>query len=432
MSKLVKFTLTIILVVALSFNLSANGLNLNSNGSKALAMGGAFIGLANDFSAAFWNPAGLTQLKSKTLSVFGTGIMPTGTYKFAMAGIDAQTKSGKIYPSGALGYFNPIGDNLVIGIYGYVPAGAGAQWDGGDLVNLAGANYEWESMVGAVSISPSIAYRVSDIFSLGATVNITYGMIKLKSPGAGQNEEDLHGWGFGATLGALLKPSDKFSVGLSVKLPMPITVSGTSTMSGVAYNQIKQMLGAFNMVLNAQSDAERKITWPLWAGLGFAFKPTEKLTITADVQYTNWKKLQTVAITYTDQLWSALKGHPNPLLAPLAQAFNKDFHLNWKDTVQIRVGGEYFVSDSFALRGGFYTDPSPALDATINILLPQINYNFITCGIGYKTDKIALDVGFEYGIGKDRTTPVTAVYGMPGIHGMNIMVPNVSFTIFLD
>jgi len=40
------------------FSLFANGLSLNSVGPKALAMGGAFIGQADDLSAFYWNPAG--------------------------------------------------------------------------------------------------------------------------------------------------------------------------------------------------------------------------------------------------------------------------------------------------------------------------------------------------------------------------------------
>ena len=36
----------------------------------------------------------------------------------------------------------------------------------------------------------------------------------------------------------------------------------------------------------------------MWLGGGIAIKPTNKLTITADIQYTNWKKLQTIPVTF--------------------------------------------------------------------------------------------------------------------------------------
>ena len=36
-------------------------------GIKAQSMGNAFVGLANDYSAIYWNPAGLTQLESSEI-----------------------------------------------------------------------------------------------------------------------------------------------------------------------------------------------------------------------------------------------------------------------------------------------------------------------------------------------------------------------------
>ena len=48
-----------------------NGLNLNSLGSRALSMGGAFVGLADDFSAIFWNPAGAAAIRARCLGFYG-------------------------------------------------------------------------------------------------------------------------------------------------------------------------------------------------------------------------------------------------------------------------------------------------------------------------------------------------------------------------
>ncbi|MBU0567282.1 hypothetical protein KJ693_09645 [bacterium] len=43
-------------------------------GARALGMGGAFVGLADDASALYWNPAGTSQLNQKEL--FFAYIMP--------------------------------------------------------------------------------------------------------------------------------------------------------------------------------------------------------------------------------------------------------------------------------------------------------------------------------------------------------------------
>jgi long-chain fatty acid transport protein len=333
------------------------------------------------------------------------------TYKFDLVGVDAATES-KVYPSGLLGYFKPVSDKLVWGISLYVPTGIGATWDGNELANLTGGlPFEWESFLGVATLSPVVAYKVSDTFSLGATLNFNYGMMKLKKPGVGQYTEDTSGIGFGATIGALFKPSDKFSLGLTFRTPSKVKLSGDAEMAA--------------FLLSATSEAEREATMPLWVAAGIAVKPMDKLTITVDAHYTNWDKMDAINITYTDPIWQVAKA--DPFLGP---AFDNDLDLKWEDKIQYRVGLEYRVSDCFALRAGYYSDPSPSPAETLNILAPQLTYDVVTFGVGFKKEKIIVDACLEYAMGKDRDVPL--VGGLfPGTHGMNILVPNISVTFIL-
>jgi len=52
---------------ALSGNYAGEFLQIGG-GARALGMGGAFIALANDATAGYWNPAGLSQIKKRALS----------------------------------------------------------------------------------------------------------------------------------------------------------------------------------------------------------------------------------------------------------------------------------------------------------------------------------------------------------------------------
>src|SRR6516162_10556360 len=45
--------------------------NLANPGARSMGMGGAFLGLADDATAAYTNPAGLTQLVTPELSIEG-------------------------------------------------------------------------------------------------------------------------------------------------------------------------------------------------------------------------------------------------------------------------------------------------------------------------------------------------------------------------
>jgi long-chain fatty acid transport protein len=229
---------------------------------------------------------------------------------------------------------------------------------------------------------------------------------------AEQYSEDSTAVGFGATVGVLFRPSDKLGIGLTLRMPTKIKFKGT------AENGLAPIL----LHAAAESDIEREATWPMWIGAGISFKPIDKLIINADLQYTNWKKVQKIEATYTDSAWQAS-------FAPGAT-----LELRWKDKIQYRFGLEYKLSEKFALRGGYYYDPVVGPDETLSILLPQFTYNVITIGLGYRTEKISLDLTMEYLMGQERTiNPATFTNpatdpGMPGVHGMNILVPNIALT----
>jgi long-chain fatty acid transport protein len=397
-------------MIGLSAGLCANGFNLNSNGAKSVSMGGAFVGLADDFSAVFWNPAGLIQMKETTLSFFVSDIIPSASYQLTYPGvftIDTDAKAAH-YFTGSIGFFKPLSEKVVVGIYAYVPSGTGIEWEGADLAPLTnGAAYNWKTYVGIISVSPAIAFKLSDQLSLGATLNINYGLSKLHKPGVGQYEEDLNAVALGATVGMLFKPSEKFSFGLTFRTPFKANLKGDAVMTGAP------LLG-----LPGTDEATRQITFPMWAAAGIALKPTDKLTFTADVQYTNWKEMDVLPMEYTNPGWKLFFERP------------ADLELFWKDTFQLRFGMEYKTSEKLALRAGYYYDPNPSPKRSQIILLPEHTYNWITFGLGYSSGSMTFDIGIEYGLGKDVEIGLTELGpddpGMPGIQKLNLFVPTIS------
>jgi long-chain fatty acid transport protein len=401
------FKLVVILglMVGLCGSLYPNGFNLNSNGSKAIAMGGAFIGLADDYSAVFWNPAGLTQMKQTTLSFFGSDIIPKASYQYSIIDVDAKTKN---YFSGSVGFFKPLSEKVVVGLYAYVPSGLGIEWEGSDLAPLVdGVAYEWKTYVGIITVSPVIAFKVSDKFSLGAAFNINYGFADLNRPGLGQYSEETNAVALGATLGLMVKPSEKFSFGVTFRTPLKFKLKGDATMTGAPLYGLPET-----------DDAVRDITFPLWLGAGIAIKPTDKLTITADAQYTNWKVMDTLPMEFSNPGWKMYFENMSHL------------QLDWKDCVQLRLGLEYKTSRKFAVRAGYYYDPNPSPKHTRTLLLPEMTFNFFTFGIGYNSERVTIDLGFEYGFGKEWIISPEDLGpndpGMPGIHNVDIPVPNIA------
>jgi long-chain fatty acid transport protein len=426
-----------------------NGLNLNSLGARALAMGGAYIGLANDLSAIYWNPAGLAFFKSKTFGFYGSDIIPSGTYSLTLPTpiasalgvsptvVDARTTT-KHYLSGMFAYVHPISDRLVAAFGIYQPAGLGAAWDSADLAFISNGrqDIEWSSKVGLITFAPTLAYRASDKLSFGAQLNVNYGIFNVStysgsaaipippySIDLGQYTEHETGWSVGATLSALFKPSEKLSLGLAVRTPTKTRFSGEAEMTALS------LLG-----FSSTSDVEREIRWPLWVGAGLAVKPIPKLTVTADLQYTDWQVIDVIPAEYTDPIWVQL----------MTAAGKTEMPMHWESRLQIRFGAEYALNETLALRAGYYNDPAPAPDRTMNILLPNYDFNVFTLGVGYSLGALQLDFGLEYLLGASREISVLKTFtnpaipnpaydpdyadAMPGKYGMKILAPAVMIT----
>jgi long-chain fatty acid transport protein len=429
MKKIVRLSLTLALAAVLTTGLFANGLNLNGFGARSAAMGGAFVGLANDYTAVYWNPAGLALLKQPTFGLTGDILIPKATY--TLGAYEMSTKS-KMYPAGLLGFFTPIGENIVVGVGAYTLSGLGAAWENTGLEAALVSPYppsaftppltpsKWESFIGSITLAPSIAVKLSDMLYLGATFNINYGFFKTDQwgtyvalsptappPGAvaapllvnlGQQTLNVKGWGFGATFGLLIKPADWISFGATYRTQSKMNLSGTTEIENIG------LLG-----MESESNTKMSVVSPMWLAGGVAVKPMDKLTLTFDAQYTNWSKLQEIAVEFEDPYWAAGMGEDAALL------------LNWANKTQLRFGAEYDLG-TFAIRGGYYHDPAPAPDATLNILVPSFTYDSITGGFGFKSGGLKVDLALEYLMGKDRAIAPSGD-NLPGLYQMNILVP---------
>ncbi len=358
--------------------------------------------------------------------------MPKVTYRLTSAipevlNIDAQTKVSH-YLGFLAGYYKRVSPKVVIGLGLGTPSAQGTMWNGADFTSLTnGTVYDWSSRIYVFSFSPMVAVKLSEAISVGAAINVEHSTFTLKMPAGtssfppqidvypgagladlGQYEENMNGWGFGATFGILVKPVDKLSIGLTVRTPSTIAFEGAASMSNM-----------ITFGLPGSSDLRRKITWPLWIAGGISFRPVERLLLSADVHWTQWSKLEAIRTTFLDAVWadlSALEGRDVRVL-------------DWRDATQIRVGAEYILNDSTAVRAGYTNDPAPGPDSTLNVFLPSHTFHALSVGIGKTIGGLQLDFGLEYLAGNTRHLESLWMgyeSGMPGTFGMNIVVPTAS------
>ncbi len=182
MKRIAVTSLALILVlsaVALADGIGAFSAFKNGIGARALAMGGAFVAVANDATAMLWNPAGLAQLEDTRLSAMSTDLYGLGiTHQFV----------------GAVTTFA----NLGIGL-GWERASVDGQIvdDEGEL----GGTFTWVEQ----SIIGSLATNVLDVAMAGANVKYF-----LADNGLGDAAA-----GFGFDLGLLVSLGDMFVIGVN-------------------------------------------------------------------------------------------------------------------------------------------------------------------------------------------------------------------------
>ena len=415
----------VLVVIVLSFPVlvGANGLNLNGLGSRALSMGGAFVAVADDFSSLFWNPAGAAGFTKTLAGIQVFDLIPSGTYRYGTPPaylVDAKTIPAHVF-GGLLTFYKPVSSRIVVGFGISTPSGMGGEWYPEDFSLFSdGILYKWSTRIGVVSFSPLVAVKLSDVVSIGATVNLNYGKTGMATVGGytqlpdgpefpvdlGQYDESMDGWAVGATFGVLVTPGEMFRFGLTVKTPYTLKFQGRTSTS------LLPLYGHPGI-----SNAERAFTWPLVIDGGAAVKPWSRLLVTAGVQWSQWSSMDRNVTVYEDpyqaELW-ANEGYDDILLA-------------WEDKVQIRFGAEYTLSRALTLRAGYCYDPAPSPITTINILLPSFTYDTFTVGVGYTMSDLRIDASLEYMDGKERIAEYSGTND-PGIYGMRMVIPSVSIS----
>ena len=224
-------------------------------------------------------------------------------------------------------------------------------------------------------------------------------------------ELNLKGTGsaYGFNFGLLFELSKKLSVGLSGQYYTDLKLSGdlaqTLIMAGdaqkiAAFQNIPDAVFADNddptgtqnkdelmAMFSGQNFAEETtakadLPLPMTIGGGIAYKASPKLTLTADVSWTNWAAWDNILIKPEGDDDITMKE-------------------DWSSTIEAGAGMEFLAVDNeasqFFVRAGFYTTASPSPNTTISptILDPNRRY-VIAGGIGLNLGKVAFNLAGEY------------------------------------
>ncbi len=447
MKKLYVFSITIMLSVALiSVEVMATGVSLTGIGSRATVFGGAFRGIANDWSAGYWNPAGLVQIQKMQIGGSFEFIAPTANYNPSLlhgqpyGTLLPGAKNGEdqtfFVPSG--GFVYNMGD-LAVGFSVFAPFGLGTKWN---LFNTTSYNAsypktEFNNNLKIMDFHPTIAYKVSDKLSVGAGLSIIYADIRIQQPnltqipylsnpllaglsrmvlanGGSFNATNSYimtdvnlkgtGWGFGGNIGLMYKATENLQLGISARYYLDTELSGS--FMGTTYFANDPVNNAVNQAVITQAVQGGLLDQGTALQLGALFSGASAKTIDDNsakatlplpmnigfgLSYTGVENLLlSMDIDFTQwSAWDAIK-------IDLSDGTKNELVENWNNVIRVAFGLEYTM-DKLQLRGGFYTENPAAVKGTFSPTIPDVGHrNVIIAGLGYNMGNIHLHLSGEY------------------------------------
>lgn len=392
MGKKISFAfLSVLVSIVLASSAFAAGFALYEASARGNALGGAMVGRADDPSALYFNPAGITQLPGTQVLLGATMLGP----KMDM------TTTGTLIPPSATVNKTSLEENYFLPPHAYLTYGINDRWSIGlGIFSRFGLGVEWpqswpgrfnsyNSSVVTSEANPNVAYKVTDNFSLSAGVSMMYFKVKLqqKIPGAtlpapltAANEIDqkLSGdsYGYGFNFGVHYKPSDVVSLGVAYRSQVKQDVSGTLEYNGQTPIQTAGGFPAF-------TNGSVTITLPDQWFMGVTIRPFKPMSVEVGGIFTRWS-------TYNELRLETE--------APVAIAPTKVFvkPKNWKDAWRFHVGAEFNVTDWLDLRLSYIFDQTPVPDETIGYELPDSNRMVFGVGLGFHANNWTVDLSYNY------------------------------------
>ncbi len=411
------------------------------SGARAAGMADAFVAVADDATAASWNPAGLVQLERPEISI-------VGSYNGIIEGFSANWHDevdswhhdnnfdlnflSVTYPLPVLLF----GRNASVGLYYQQKYDFSRKFklkynlpivQAGDTTVLNQFDkMDFEQEGSLSTITPAFAMEVTKRLSLGLSVNFwrstplsengwtqtirgrsfvqygtTFSLTQVK-----KEEEYSDFSGENLTLGILWNVTDKWNIGARYDSEF----SGTADYS-IRANETRDDLSAGSTgsrlgVSPRLNKEQREVHFPATFAFGVAYRPNDRLTWSCDVTSTDWNDFY-------------YRGGSNNRIS-LVNAGNFDavwYPPRFERTYTVRLGAEYvFIPDQpeekldrlWTVRGGLFYDQEPATREPDNFWGATMGVGLLLKG------RVNIDVAYQLRYGHD----VNADF-IRGIEGFN-------------
>lgn len=385
----------------------ASGFQLKENSVKGL--GAAFAGSGvneGDASVVVNNPASMTRFEGTTVQA-DLSVVDLN-YEFRGSGTDVLGNpltgsnggnAGDVTPIPAFSVIHKLDNGLALGAMVSVPFGLKTEYDPG----WQGRYFADTSDVQVVNLTLSAAVDVSDRISVGigavyskADVTLSkavdFGTLLFANPVTrplpfaipqardGQANVEGSDTGFGWLAGITVRPTDRFTLGLSYQSEIDYDLRGD-----VQWQVPADVRGFFdnaglpNSALFRDGGASAQLTTPSTLAVVARYDFTDRFAMMANWTETGWSSLREVRIVFD---------RPDP---DSVEPFE------WQDTTFMSIGAEYKLNDAWTLRGGIAQDETPTSIEHRTPRLPDDDRRWYSIGATWAvSDRMDVDFAYTY------------------------------------
>ena len=409
----------VLLLVSWSDSLYASGFENTGLGTTARGMGGAFRAIADDWSAAYYNPAGYAFIVdnqfggSLGLIHFRNEITPRyvavddfgNEYGWGIANGQTIYNFHRVLNNPSAGFvvrLPMMGGETVFGLSAFQPFDQSLRWrtyapdasfmrayneDFGVAFSVPGHDHLIDLDVVAFQATAAREFNEGKL-AVGVGLQLLRGDLWYSdlafranprgddNPMVDDRPRDLipefsdnegRGWGFGLRGGVIWKPTERLNVAGTFHLPFDITIKGETVFTfvmpkaGYLWPSVAPNSADFLFVsgkkLTQTSDFETKLKLPASLALGISYQATEKLTVALDAEYTLWSKYDGLSFSYSNFV-ATPEFEQEFFQADLANP------VEWDNAGKVSLGARYLVHPKLTLLAGASADQSPARSST--------------------------------------------------------------------
>ncbi len=374
------FIMVAVLIMAWpSAALATNGMNMIGTGAVASGMGGADVAVPAGCTAIAGNPAQLATTCNKVVSAGTALLMPKMDVK--TPGSSEVGNENQTFPLPFLGYAQRIGVSpWSVGLGIFAQGGMGVDFR--EVPAGPGAKDDLYSQVAFLRFAPTVAYNVTDSFTLGASLFAGYATVNYEffpNLPMGQSVTGLSSYTLAGRLGMNYQINEKWAVGG--------TYTSKSSMD-LENGEMKANFGAMGVVTYKDVSME-DFTWPQQFEVGLSFRPSPKWLLAFDISWINWANaIETVKVKASN---------PNVAVPPQFQNLDVPFIMDWKDQWVFALGAQYEINQNWTVRAGYNYGASPVPDETLNPLFPAIVEHHATVGFTFTYGDFDIDFAYEHG-----------------------------------